>query len=301
MDGATIAGVRRFNRLVTQRVGALQDRYLARGRSLGASRVLWEIGPEGADVRALRARLELDSGYLSRLLRALEDEGLVRVDAGARDRRVRTARLTAAGRRERAVLDRNSDELAAALLDPLSETQRDRLLAAMDEVERLTTAAMVELTVRDPADPLARHCLREYAAELDRRVSGGFDPARSLPVRDEEVRAPRGLVLVATLLGEPVGCGALKFHDGAQAELKRLWVAMDARGLGLGRRLLAELEARAVEGASTLVRLDTNGALTEAIALYRSAGYEEVAPFNAEPYAHHWFEKRIQPARRSTR
>src|SRR3954451_22288889 len=114
MDGATIAGVRRFNRLVTQRVGALQDRYLSRDRSLGASRVLWEIGPEGADLRALRARLELDSGSLSRLLRALEDEGLVRVDAGARDRRVRTAKLTAAGRRERAVLDRNSDELAAA-------------------------------------------------------------------------------------------------------------------------------------------------------------------------------------------
>jgi DNA-binding MarR family transcriptional regulator/GNAT superfamily N-acetyltransferase len=301
MDDAAIAGVRRFNRLVTQRVGALRDGYLARDRSLGASRVLWEIGPEGVDVRALRARLELDSGYLSRLLRALEAEGLVGVDAGAPDRRVRTVRLTAAGRDERALLDRRSDELAAALLEPLNGPQRERLLAAMGEVERLTTAAMVEVEVRDPADPPARHCLREYAAELGRRFADGFDPGRSISADDDELRPPRGLVLVASLLGEPVGCGALKFHPGAPTELKRMWVAPDARGLGLGRRLLAELEARAAGGPSGVVHLETNGGLAEAIALYRSAGYEEVAPFNDEPYAHHWFEKRIQPARRSAR
>jgi DNA-binding MarR family transcriptional regulator len=290
MDAAAVSGVRRFNRLVTQRVGALQDRYLARDRSLGASRVLWEIGPDGADVRTLRARLELDSGYLSRLLRRLEADGLVRVDEGRPDRRVRTVVLTPAGREERAVIDRRSDELAAALLEPLSPDRRERLLAAMAEVERLTMAGMVEVAVRDPAEPAARHCLREYAAELNRRFPAGFTPERSLPVHDEAVRPPRGLVLVATLLGEPVGFGSLKFHDGTWTELKRLWVAEDARGLGLGRRLLAELEARA---SGEAVRLDTNAALTEAIALYRTAGYREVAPYNDEPYADHWFEKRL--------
>src|SRR4051812_5874537 len=301
MDGAAVAGVRRFNRLVTQRVGALQDGYLARDRSLGASRVLWEVGPEGTDVRALRARLELDSGYLSRLLRGLEADGLVGVEPGGPDRRVRTVRLTQAGREERALLDARSDELAAALLEPLNARQRERLLSAMGEVEHLTTAAMVEIGVRDPADPHARHCLREYAAELGRRFPDGFDPGRSISAGDDELRPPRGLVLVATLLGEPMGCGALKFHPGAPTELKRMWVANDARGLGLGRRLLAALEARAAEGPSGLLHLETNGGLTEAIALYRSAGYREVAPFNDEPYAHHWFEKRIQPAGRSAR
>src|SRR3954454_3416310 len=104
--------VRSFNRTVTQRVGALHDEYLARGRPLGASRVLWEVGEEPVDVRALRARLDLDSGYLSRLLRALEGEGLVVVAPVSGDRRLRPVRLTPAGRAERAVVDRESDSLS---------------------------------------------------------------------------------------------------------------------------------------------------------------------------------------------
>src|SRR5207253_1626999 len=129
--------VRRFNRIVTQRVGALDDAVLARGRPLGQARVLWEIGAAGAEVRALRARLDLDSGYLSRLLRALESDGLVTVDTDDTDARVRTARLTPAGLAERAELDRRSDDLATTILRPLDPRQRDRLLAAMAEVERL--------------------------------------------------------------------------------------------------------------------------------------------------------------------
>src|SRR3954449_65748 len=127
MPDAVIEQVRSFNRTVTQRVGALQDEYLARGRPLGASRVLWEVGEAPIDVRAVRARLDLDSGYLSRLLRALESEGLVSVEPGATDRRVRTVLLTAAGRAERAVLDRESDALAQSLLAPLGAAQRGRL------------------------------------------------------------------------------------------------------------------------------------------------------------------------------
>src|SRR3954464_11558584 len=126
--------VRSFNRTVTQRVGALHDEYLARGRPLGASRVLWEVGEDSVDVRVLRARLDLDSGYLSRLLRALEREGLVAVEPGASDGRVRTVRLTAPGRAERAVLDRESDALADSLLGPLGAGQRERLVAAMATV-----------------------------------------------------------------------------------------------------------------------------------------------------------------------
>jgi DNA-binding MarR family transcriptional regulator/GNAT superfamily N-acetyltransferase len=289
MDPAMVSQVRRFNRIVTQRVGALDDRFLARDRPLGVARVLWEIGDDGCEVRALRERLELDSGYLSRLLRSLEAAGLVAVEPGERDRRVRVARLTPAGIDERAVLERRSEELATAFLAPLGASQRARLVGAMGEVERLLTAAMVRIAPVDPAHPHAQHCLREYAAELDRRFEHGFDPARSISAAPHELRPPAGLVLVASLRSEPIGCGALKFHDGEPTEIKRMWVAGSARGLGVGRRLLAELEAHA--GAAVV--LETNRALTEAIALYRSAGYTEVAPFNDEPYAHHWFEKRL--------
>jgi DNA-binding MarR family transcriptional regulator len=107
MQGDLIGPVRKFNRTVTQRIGALGDEYLARSRPLGASRVLWEIGDGGADVRAIRARLDLDSGYLSRLLRGLQDERLVRVQPARDDHRVRAIRLTEAGRAERAELDRH--------------------------------------------------------------------------------------------------------------------------------------------------------------------------------------------------
>ncbi|HEY8953425.1 MAG TPA: helix-turn-helix domain-containing GNAT family N-acetyltransferase, partial [Candidatus Dormibacteraeota bacterium] len=279
--------------VVTQRVGALNDRFLARDRSLGEARLLWEIGPEGRDVRSLRTQLDLDSGYLSRLLRSLEAAGLITVGPTASDKRVRIARLTAAGSAERAVLDQRSDELAGSLLAPLNEAQRMRLVAAMADVERLLTAAMVEVAPIDPAHPNARHCLRAYFADLDRRFETGFNPALSIPADEEEMRPPAGLFLVALLRAEPIGCGALKFHAGNPAEVKRMWVAESARGLGIGRRLLSELENHAIAHGARTLRLETNKSLAEAISLYRSAGFVEVAAFNAEPYAHHWFEKRL--------
>jgi len=297
MHPEAVAHVRRFNRVVTQRVGALDDRFLARDRPLGEARLLWEIGAEGSDLRSLRARLGLDSGYLSRLLRSLERAGLVTVQPGRRDRRVHEARLTPAGGRERELLDRRSDELAESFLEPLTDSQRDRLVTAMRDVERLLTIGMVQIGPRDPADPHAQHCLREYVRELDGRFEGGFDPERSISADAPELRPPAGLLVVASLLSEPIGCGALKFHPGEPTELKRMWVAESARGLGVGRRLLAELEAHAAKSSSPIVRLETNAALTEAIALYRSAGYSEVAPFNDEPYAHHWFEKDLRRER----
>ena len=164
----------------------------------------------------------------------------------------------------------------------------------MAEVERLLTASAIVTGVRDPRDPDARRCLRAYVEELSGRFDDGFDPARSISAADHEMTPPAGLFLVATLHGEPAGCGALKFHPGAPAEIKRMWVSPAVRGLGLGRRLLAELEARAAAHGVRVLRLETNRTLTEAISLYRAAGYREVPPFNDEPYAHHWFEKTIE-------
>jgi DNA-binding MarR family transcriptional regulator len=293
MDAAMVAQVRRFNRTVTQRVGALQDEFLGRGRPLGAARVLWEIGPEGRDVRTLRSELGLDSGYLSRLLRSLEADSLITVEADASDRRVRLARLTPEGAAEWEALDRRSDDVAAALLAPLPPPQRTRLAAAMADVERLLRAGMIEIAVTDPADPDARHCLRAYFAELDRRFDAGFDVEQSLPAPDAGLRPPAGILLVARLGAEPVGCGALKFRPGGVCEIKRMWVSDAVRGMGLGRRLLGELETYAAASGARVLRLETNRALVEAIALYRSAGYAEVPAFNEETYAHHWFEKRL--------
>jgi DNA-binding MarR family transcriptional regulator/GNAT superfamily N-acetyltransferase len=288
-----VARVRSFNRTVTQRVGALQDEYLSRGRPLGASRVLWEIGDDATDVRELRARLDLDSGYLSRLLRSLERDGLVVVGADRDDKRVRTARLTAAGRAERDLLDRRSDELARSLLAPLSAEHRERLVEAMGVVERLLTAGLVEVAIEPPTTAAARFCLESYFAELNTRFDTGFDTALSISATPEDLAEPAGLLLVARLHGEPIGCGALKLRGDVPFYIKRMWVAPDARGLGVGRRILRELEDHARRRGAQVVHLETNKALREAASLYRSAGYVEVEPFNDEPYAHHWFEKRL--------
>jgi DNA-binding MarR family transcriptional regulator/GNAT superfamily N-acetyltransferase len=295
MADAATDRVRSFNRTVTQRIGVLNDEYLARGRPLGASRVLWEIGDAGTDLRALRARLDLDSGYLSRLVRSLEHDGLVVVEPSPGDKRVSSVRITAAGRAERTMLDRRSDELAHSLLAPLSDAQRDRLVEAMEVVERLLVAGLVEVGIEDPTSTAARFCIESYFGELDTRFDSGFDPRRTNSPDFAELIEPVGLLLVARLRDEPVGCGALKFDGADRADIKRMWVAPTARGLGVGRRLLTELEDRARERGMRVVQLETNKTLREAISLYRSAGYTEVDAFNDEPYAHHWFEKRLEP------
>jgi DNA-binding MarR family transcriptional regulator len=289
-----VAEVRRFNRTVTQRVGALSDRFLARDRPLGEARVLWEIGVEGCEVRALRNRLELDSGHTSRLLRSLEAAGMVRVAPSPADRRVRVASLTKAGLAERELLDERSDDLAASVLAPLDDAQRERLVDAMRTVERLLTFAAVEIRRVDPNHPDARQCIRAYFAELDRRSESGFDPAAGVSAEPHELTPPAGCLLIAYLHAEPVACGAVKHRPGAPSEIKRMWVSPSVRGLGLGRRLLAELEALAARSGASVARLETNRALVEAIALYRSAGYREVGAFNDEPFADYWFEKSLR-------
>lgn len=151
----------------------------------------------------------------------------------------------------------------------------------------------VQLVVVDPAEDDAVRCLRAYYAELDRRFETGYDPDAALPLPLEEMRPPHGRFLLARRGGQPVGCGALKLHGGEPAEIKRMWVAAEARGLGLGRRLLGELERLAADAGAPAVQLETNRALPEAIAMYRTSGYAEVPAFNDEPYGHHWFRKRL--------
>ena len=288
-----IAQVRRFNRVVTQHVGALEDSYLRRGRPLGQARLLHEIGPDGIAVRVLRDRLKLDSGYVSRLLRALEAQGLVEMQSGKGDARIRRAVLTAKGRAERATYDALSDELAASFLSPLDPAQRERLVRAMAEVERLLRAGEVGLRFDAADSAAAQSCLEQYFSELARRFDLGFDPARSNSASVAEMTPPAGFFVVAWLDGQPAGCGALKIADGITGEIKRMWTSPSARGLGIARKVLRMLEEKAREIGLARLRLETNRTLSEAQALYRREGFEEVAPFNSEPYAHHWFEKRL--------
>src|SRR5919197_3345765 len=291
MDAAMIEQVRSFNRTVMQRIGALNDGFLGRRRPLGEARLLWEIGPEGSELRSLRSRLDLDSGYVSRLLRSLQDDGLVTVAPSEADRRTRTARLPKRGLAERDVLEHRSDDVARSFLEPLTQTQQARLVTAMRDVERLLAAALVEIKPLDPTHPDARLCIAAYFAELDRRSDTGFDPSAGISAEPHELTPPAGAMLVAYLRSEPVGCGAVKHRAAAPSEIKRMWVAEHARGLGIAKRLLAELEALAIRSGARAVHLETNRALTEAIAMYRAAGYVEVPAFNDEPFAHHWFEK----------
>lgn len=296
------AELRAFNRTVTERIGVLEDQYLDRGRSLALDRLLWEIGTGGAEVRELRERLGLDSGYLSRMLRALEQEGLIVTVASADDSRVRRAEVTDAGRAEIGILDRLSDDLADAILEPLTPKQREQLLAAAATTRRLLTASAIEVSPVDPDEPAARHAIAQYYAVLAERFDMGFDPAATRPAPADALRPPAGRFLVATLKGTVVGCVGVKLHAEGVGEIKRLWVSTEARGMGLGRRLLTAIEDAAREAGSTVVRLDTNRTLTEAIQLYRTAGYVEIPAFNDEPYAHHWFEKQLtEPSPNSAR
>jgi DNA-binding MarR family transcriptional regulator/N-acetylglutamate synthase-like GNAT family acetyltransferase len=294
MQAEQVRRVRSFNRTVGQRIGALRDHFLGRGRPLGEARLLYEIGPKGAEIRELRGRLELDSGYVSRLLRSLEQQGLVKARPVTNDGRVRRATLTRKGLREVAELERRSDALARSVLAPLSAAQRDRLTAAMAEVERLLRACAVRITAEAPDSADARWCVGEYFRELARRFETGFDPAKTIAANADELTPPAGVFVVARLGGQPIGCGALRVKDRNIGEIKRMWVRSDARGFGVGRRLLETLERFARRSALGMLRLETNRTLDEAQALYRKCGYREVEPFNDEPYAHHWFEKALK-------
>jgi DNA-binding MarR family transcriptional regulator len=295
-----IRAIRVFNRFMGRELGLAQERFLGRPRPYAESRLLYEIGTGGATLRELRSRLGLDSGYLSRLLRALEASRLAKVSAHDADRRSRVAMLTAAGRAELRLLDRASNRVAGSWLAGLDRAESDRLLACLGEVRRLLLGARLRLVPVDPADAGARDCLLQYYGELDRRFRGGFDAGAEAGSGLDAYRGTQGRFYLARLpSGEAVGCVGLRFLGDGVGEIKRMWVAPRARGAGVGARLLRAVEHEAAKRRLRLLRLDTNGALREAIALYRGAGYREIGRYNDNAYAQHWFEKRLPARRRS--
>lgn len=297
-----VRSLRRFNRYFTRRIGALDDHYLGQDRPLGEARLLFEIGEvgegrEGASLRELRARLGLDAGYLSRMVKALEGQGLVRVGVHGGDSRVRVAALTSAGRSEVAEQNRRADALAKGLLRGLSPAQRGELTEALGAARRLLRLAAIRVETVDGGSDDARACLDAYAADLDERFPEGYDPATLVPAH--EVSGDSGAFLIAYEEERAVGCGALRTLDpGARvAEIKHVWVHPGARRLGLARRLLGELERAAAGRGFGVVRLDTHASLTEAQAMYRACGYMEIPRYNDDVYGAHFFEKRLSAPR----
>ncbi len=282
------AVLRHFNRAWSQRVGVLDESFLGSGRPIGPSRLLFELGADSVSVRELRDRTGLDSGYVSRLLRRLEREGLVRTEVDPADARRRRVSLTAEGRMARQDLDDRSERLAHDLVQPLSDGQRSRLAEALDSADRLLRAATTVIAPGDPTSAPAHVALTSYYDELARRFDGGFDPGEESL---DAFRPPDGELLLAVSDGEPVACGGLQRLDARTAEIKRMWVHPDWRGAGLGGRMLRALEQAAVDRGYTVVRLDTNSVLTDAVTMYRRAGYSAIHRYNDNPYAHHWFEK----------
>lgn len=290
------ATLRRFNRTYTQRVGVLDESHLGSGRPLNVSRLLFEIDAAGAvTIRGLRDRLGLDSGYLTRMLGRLEQDGLVRVRTDPADRRRRVVEPTEAGRAAAVDLEERSERRAAELIEPLTPRQQERLADALATADLLVRAATVRLVEVEQDSDVARLAVGHYIAELDARFPDGFDPGA--PLSPEP-----GARYVAVLSeGEVVAYGGIRrisSTDGGTtadvvptAEVKRMWVDPRWRGAGLGGRLLRHLEALATEHGFARARLDTNKNLTEAIALYERSGYTSIDRYNDNPYAELFFEK----------
>lgn len=291
MKADEIDRVRRFNRAVTAEVGALDTSFLGRGRPLGAARVLNLVGRGVCDVAGIRERLGLDSGLISRLLRSLEDEGLIETSLHPEDARRKVVSLTEQGRAEFEAYEKLSNSQAESML--MRHPNRKALLEAMDTVANALLRHSISVEEVDPTSTSAKLCLHSYYDELARRFPMGFEVSRSRDPSAKDMVRPRGTFLLASSDGLPLGCVGLKGNGGEIAEVKRLWVSPSARGLGLASRLMAEVESVARDLGIRILRLDTNGALHEAVELYKKAGWTEIPRFNDDPYPDRFFEKAL--------
>jgi DNA-binding MarR family transcriptional regulator/GNAT superfamily N-acetyltransferase len=287
-----IARLRRFNRVVTREIGALDTSYLGRGRPLSTARILHMIRPSGTDVAVIRQTLGFDSGLLSRLLRALEDEGLITVTPDPADRRRRIARLTEAGAAEWRIYD-DLGHAKARLVFEKAGNRQQALIDAMDLIATVMLRDEVAIRDADPDDPAALACVGAYYRLLAEKVPGTRPDMFTLPLTDApKYRPPEGAFLIAWSDDLPIACVSLRPLEPGVAEVKRLWVDPIARGQGLARRLMRQIEARARDLGHDRLKLDSNTVLTEAIALYRSDGWQEIAPYTGAP-ANIWMAKRL--------
>ncbi|MEO8244890.1 MAG: bifunctional helix-turn-helix transcriptional regulator/GNAT family N-acetyltransferase [bacterium] len=285
------ARIRRFNRAVTREAGALEQSFMGRGRPLGVARVLWGIPRHHGDIASVRSDLGLDSGLFSRILRSLQSEGLIALTAHPQDGRRRIACLTELGQSEVALYDQLNDSSAERILSRAPDSAA--LLAAMDLVATALNRDHVQIIETDPDSTAAQYCLQEYFTLLSQKIPGVTLDLFPLPdPKACSYRPPHGCFLIAWSDAMPLGCVSLRPLDGATAEVKRLWVAPDARGQGLARRLMLQIEDRAHALGYSRLNLDTNANLPEAIALYHKTGWTAIAAYSGFPSTH-WFSKAL--------
>jgi len=286
-----ISRFRRLSRAVTTQSGALDNSFLGLGRPLGPARVLNAIGQGKTDVADLRSYLGLDSGLMSRLLRGLETEDLLQTRPAQEDARRREAVLTPKGRQEFLQYESLSNGAAETVLKRYGN--RAALLDAMDLVATVLGRDQIEIIQVDPEDPRIVHCVKAYCEELSTELGTVFDPQLSGDPEAKCLRPPHGVFLLALSDDLPVGCCGLKGQGGGLGEVKRLWVSPAARGLGLAKQLMGQIEDQASRLGMATLQLDTNGKLTPALTLYRNDGWHEIPRYNDNPYAEHFFEKHL--------
>lgn len=279
-----VAAIRAFNRFYTRRIGALDEAHLGEPFGLAESRVLYEAAqaPEGLAPKALAERAGLDPGFLSRILKRFQAQGLIDREASAEDRRSRPVRLTPAGQAAFGHLRATADGAVEAMIGALSRDQVERLTAAMAEVRGLLDAAPAgEVILRphrtgDMGWVITRHAelyAREYGwderfeamvARICADFLRDFDPARDRCWIAERDGARLGSIFLVR--GDRPG----------EAKLRLLLLEPGARGLGLGRRLVRECLAFARQAGYRTVVLWTQSILTAARGIYAAEGFRLV-------------------------
>ena len=282
MDNRTVADIRAFNRHYTRWVGALENRHLGSRFSLAEARVLYEIAHSpGIFARDIMDRLGLDAGYLSRMLKRFESDGLIERQKSEGDGRAAAVRLTATGLETFAQLDRKAAETVQGALTGLSEQEADRLIAAMGVVTRLTNksnhTSTANLLLREPRPgdfgwAIERHGII-YEAEFgwgtrfEGLVAELFGRFASKPHPERE------RCWIAELNGRRVGCVFVVEREPGVAQLRCLLVEPTARGHGVGRKLVNSCIEFARAVGYERMMLWTNKGLESARRIYEAAGF----------------------------
>jgi DNA-binding MarR family transcriptional regulator/GNAT superfamily N-acetyltransferase len=292
---ARIARIRRFNRFYTRQVGALDEGHLHSRFSLAEARVIYEIANTEAPTAAVLGReLSIDAGYLSRLLRGLERQGLVQRATSADDRRRSILRLTSKGRATFQELDARARAQVATFLAPLSDAEQRRLVDAMRTIDTLlgARAQPPSYHLRDPR-PGDMGWIVHRQAVLYTKEYGWNQEYEALISRIaaeflERFDAERERCWIAEREGEIVGSVFVVKHSEREgvAKLRLLYVEPSARGVGIGRHLVAECTRFAREVGYHTLTLWTNSVLVSARRIYQAEGYRLV---REEP--HHSFGK----------
>jgi len=288
-----VSTVRQFNRFYTARLGLLRRRHLDGEFALTEARILYEIGarPE-MTASALRQILELDAGYISRLLSALTRRKLVRQSTSAADAREKLLTLTATGRKSVAQLDRQSTMQIEKMIAHLAAADREAMIAALERVR--------SLLAEPPKPPVRIERLRSSSSEAFAILHEYYEAVhvvrRDTPADIQKMlKAPDSAMWLAYLEDEVVGCVVLRGFKSMQraAECKRLYVRPAARGNRIADKLLDAMEAFARSRDFQWIYLDTYDDLKTAIALYERRGYVRCERYNDNPQATLFMRKRL--------